>query len=132
LSEHVGLSELEAAARLKAEGPNELPQQQRRTAFRILRDVLKEPMLALLLGGGLISLLIGDTADAPILLVFACLSVVVTVVHETRTERDLDALRDLTSPRALVIRGGARRRIAGREVLRGGHRDAGRRRPRAD
>ena len=99
MSEHVGLSEPEAAARLKAEGPNELPRQQRRTAFRIVRDVLKEPMLALLLGGGVVYLLLGDTAEALILLVFACLSVFVTVVQETRTERVLDALRDLTSPR---------------------------------
>ena len=48
-----------------------------------------------------------------ILLVFACLSVVITVVQETRTERVLEALRDLTSPRALVIRDGERKRIAG-------------------
>ena len=51
-------------------------------------------MLALLLGGGVIYLLIGDTADALILLVFACLSVVVTVVWETRTELVLNSLRD--------------------------------------
>jgi Ca2+-transporting ATPase len=44
---------------------------------------------------------------------------VITVVQETRTERVLEALRDLTSPRALVIRDGERRRIAGREVVRG-------------
>ena len=48
-----------------------------------------------------------------------CLSVGITVVQEARTERVLEALRDLTSPRALVIRGGERLRIAGREVVRG-------------
>src|ERR1019366_3960946 len=47
------------------------------------------------------------------------MSVLITVVQETRTERVLEALRDLTSPRALVIRDGARKRIAGREVVRG-------------
>jgi len=57
--------------------------------------------------------------EAAILLVFACLSVLITVVQETRTERVLEALRDLTSPRALVVRGGERKRIAGREVVRG-------------
>jgi magnesium-transporting ATPase (P-type) len=47
------------------------------------------------------------------------MSLAITVVQETRTERVLEALRDLTSPRALVIRDGERKRIAGREVVRG-------------
>ena len=54
-----------------------------------------------------------------ILIAFAMFSIVITIVQESRTERVLEALRDLTSPRALVIRGGERRRIAGREVARG-------------
>jgi P-type Ca2+ transporter type 2C len=115
----VGLSELDADARLKAEGFNELPRPDRRTLIRIVLEVLREPMLALLLGGGVIYLALGDFKEAIILLVFASLSVIITVVQESRTERVLEALRDLTSPRALVIRGGERKRIAGREVVRG-------------
>ena len=61
----------------------------------------------------------GDLKEALILLAFATMSVLITVVQETRTERVLEALRDLTSPRALVIRDGERKRIAGREVVRG-------------
>ena len=80
---------------------------------------MREPMLALLLGGGAIYLVLGDLKEALILLIFATLSVVITVVQETRTERVLEALRDLTSPRALVIRDGERKRIAGRDVVRG-------------
>jgi len=76
-------------------------------------------MLALLLGGGAIYLALGDLKEAIILLVFATMSVLITVVQETRTERVLEALRDLTSPRALVIRDGVRKRITGREVVRG-------------
>jgi Ca2+-transporting ATPase len=76
-------------------------------------------MLALLLGGGAIYLVLGDLKEAIILLVFASMSVLITVIQEARTERVLEALRDLTSPRALVIRDGERRRIAGREVVCG-------------
>ena len=76
-------------------------------------------MLALLIAGGVVYLLLGSLEEALILLAFACLSVGITVVQEARTERVLEALRDLTSPRALVIRGGERLRIAGREVARG-------------
>jgi len=101
-----GLSEAEAQVRLGSEGYNELPRPDRRTPLRILLEVLREPMLALLLGGGLIYLALGDFKEAVILAVFATLSIGVTVVQEARTERVLEALRDLTSPRALVIRDG--------------------------
>ncbi len=114
-----GLSEAEAQARLRAEGYNELPRPDRRTAFKIVFEVVREPMIALLLAGGAVYLALGDWREALILLVFANLSVVITVIQETRTEHVLEALRDLTSPRALVIRDGERRRIPGREVARG-------------
>ncbi len=76
-------------------------------------------MLALLLGGGVVYLLLGGRAGALILLAFACMSITIAVVQNARTERVLEALRDLTSPRALVVRGGARLRIAGTDVVRG-------------
>ena len=114
-----GLSERDVQDRLKAEGYNELPRPDRRTPGRIILEVVREPMLALLLGGGAIYLALGDLTEALILLAFATMSVLITVVQETRTERVLEALRDLTSPRALVIRNGERKRIAGREVVRG-------------
>lgn len=114
-----GLSAAEVRTRLKSEGYNELPRQASRTPLRIIFEVLREPMLFLLLGGGAIYLLIGEMQDALILLAFALFSISITVVQESRTERVLEALRDLTSPRALVIRDGERLRIAGREVVRG-------------
>jgi P-type Ca2+ transporter type 2C len=116
---HRGLTAQEAHARQQAEGFNELPHANRRTPLRIVVEVLREPMLALLLGGGLIYLALGSAKEALILLVFATLSVLITVVQEARTERVLEALRDLTSPRALVVRDGERTRIAGRDVVRG-------------
>lgn len=117
--EQAGLTASEAAERLRQEGPNELPRRGRRNLPRILRDVLAEPMFALLLGAGVIYLLLGDHLEALLLLIFASLSVAIAVVQEARSERVLEALRDLTSPRALVIRDGQRQRIAGREVVRG-------------
>ena len=114
-----GLTSAEAAARQQAEGFNELPQPDKRTPLAIVLEVMREPMLLLLLVGGVVYLLLGDLSEALILVVFASLSVVITVIQEFRTERVLDALRDLTSPRALVIRDGVQQRIAGREVVRG-------------
>lgn len=117
--QHHGLTTAEAHARLRLEGPNELPRAGKRPVFRIVLEVMREPMFILLLAGGLIYLLLGDRTEALILLIFASFSVGITVIQEARSERVLEALRDLSSPRALVIRDGVRVRIAGREVVRG-------------
>jgi Ca2+-transporting ATPase len=114
-----GLTGQEAEARLRVDGPNALPRPERRSLRTILLDVLREPMLVLLIVGGLLYLALGDLSEAVLLLVFALLSVVITLLQEVRTERVLEALRDLTSPRALVIRDGERKRIAGTDVVRG-------------
>jgi Ca2+-transporting ATPase len=114
-----GLDDAEAQARLAHDGPNELPADGRRSSLRIALDVLREPMLALLLVSGGIYLALGDLQESLVLLAFATASISIAVVQEARTERVLESLRNLASPRALVIRAGMRRRIAGREVVRG-------------
>lgn len=76
-------------------------------------------MFALLVVAAAIYLVLGDLGEASVLSIFATLSVVVTIVQESRSERVIESLRDLSSPRALVIRQGVRRRIPGREVVRG-------------
>ena len=114
-----GLTSREADDRLKIFGPNTLPDPERRNVVRIAWDVVREPMFALLLGGGAIYLLLGEPVDAVVLGLFATLSVSISIVQETRSERVLESLRDLASPRALVIRDGERKRIAGRDVVPG-------------
>jgi Ca2+-transporting ATPase len=120
IAEHEhGLTAQQVAERLTIEGPNVLPRQESRNFIRIVSEILREPMFALLLGAGAIYLLLGDLTEALILFLFACTSVGIAVVQEARTERVLESLRDLTSPRALVIRDGIETRIAGAEVVRG-------------
>lgn len=116
---HVGLSTSQARERLAEDGPNELPRPNRRTPLRITLEVLREPMFAMLLAAGAIYLLLGDRTEALILLGFAGLSIVITIIQEARTERTLEALRDLSAPRALVIRDGETLRVPGREVVIG-------------
>src|SRR5450755_4661771 len=113
------LSSVEAADRLKIDGYNELPAAERRGVFRIAFEVVRQPMFALLIAGGAVYLILGDLMEAILLLIFASLSVVITIIQESRSERVLEALRNLASPRALVIRDGNRVQIAGREVVRG-------------
>ena len=114
-----GLTAAEAATTLARDGRNELPQERQRSPLHIVLEAVREPMLQLLLGAGLIYLIVGDLAGAMILLAFAVLNVVLVVVQESRTERALAALKDLTSPSAFVIRDGARQRIPGGDVVVG-------------
>ena len=113
-----GLSEAEAAKRLRDEGYNEIPSQKKQNIFVILVHVLLEPMLMLLIGAGLIYIILGEKQDAIMLLIFVFVVVGITFYQERKTERALEALKNLSSPRALVIRDGQQKRIPGREVVR--------------
>ncbi len=117
LKDTTGLSSLEVNERLKIHGFNEIPSQKKRSAFIIFFNVVKEPMLLLLIGSGLIYFFLGEPKDALMLLSFVFVVVGITFYQERKTERTLEALRDLSSPRALVIRDGLQMRIAGREVV---------------
>jgi len=119
-----GLSAAVAAERLAQEGPNEIAAAKPRSVLRIAWEVVKEPMLLLLVAAGLINILISlqepsRIREAALLFVFVVIVVGITIFQERKTERALEALRDLSSPRALVIRDGVQQRIAGREVVRG-------------
>lgn len=113
-----GLTEQEAANRLNDEGYNELPSTKQRSVFAIAFEVVREPMFLLLVACGAVYLLLGDIQEAIILLGFVFVVMGITFYQERKTERALEALRDLSSPRALVIRDGVPKRIAGREVVR--------------
>ena len=114
-----GLSENEAAARLRKDGPNELPSAKPRSLLAISMELLREPMLLLLVGAGGVYLLLGELRDSLVLLVSIFVVLGISLYQRQKTERALEALRDLSSPRALVIRDGREKRIAGREVVLG-------------
>jgi len=119
LSGDTGLSEAEAIQRLRADGPNALPVQERHSLFGITWEVIKEPMFVLLLAAGALYMLMGEPGDAAMLLGFVFVVMGITIVQERRTERALDALRNLSSPQALVIRDGQHRRISAKDLVRG-------------
>jgi len=121
-----GLTDGEAAERFAAEGPNEIASQQPRSVLRIAWEVVKEPMLLLLVAAGVLNIVISTLhpqenriGEAALLFVFVLVVIGITFYQERKTERALEALRDLSSPRALVLRDGRQLRIAGREVVRG-------------
>lgn len=114
-----GLSSDEAARRLLADGPNLVPGDARVGPIAVMVRVLREPMLLLLATAGVISFIIADPLDGWMLMGTVVVVIGISVIQEERTETALAALRDLSSPRALVIRDGRAIRIPGREVVVG-------------
>jgi P-type Ca2+ transporter type 2C len=114
-----GLPSATAIANLERDGYNELPSAQSRSLLAIAWDTLQDPIFLLLIGGGVIYWILGDLQEALILLGFVFFMMGISLYQEGKTEHAIQALRDLSSPRALVIRDGQRKRIAGREVVRG-------------
>ena len=114
-----GLTAAQAAQRLLENGPNALPASRPLSAGRLLLDVVSEPMFLLLVACGVIYLLLGDRNEALMLLGFVCIVMGITFFQRRRTERSLNALSDLSCPRALVIRDGKQQRIAGRDLVLG-------------
>lgn len=117
--EPLGLSSKVATARLATEGYNELPSAKPRSLWAIAWEVVREPMFLLLIGASAIYVVLGDIREA--LVLFASVFVVmgITFYQERKTERALEALRELSSPRAQVLRNGEWQFVPGREVVVG-------------
>ncbi len=114
-----GLTAEEALRRLGVDGPNELPTSRRRTFVQQVSDVVRQPMLLLLLGAGTVNFLLSEPLDGIILMFSVVVVLAISISQEHKTENALTALRDLSSPRALVVRDGRKLRVAGRDVVRG-------------
>ncbi len=114
-----GLSSLEAKKRLEAEGYNELPAGKKRSLFKIIIDILREPMILLLLACISIYIATGDLSESVVLMISIVFIIFISIYQENKTEKALEALKSLASPRALVWRDGKLNEIEGREIVLG-------------
>ncbi len=114
-----GLTTEEAQQRLQQYGYNDLPMENLHSLVRLVVDIFREPMIMLLVIAGILYLLLGNRQEAFMLVASIGIVVGIEFYQERRTERAVAALRDLSSPRALVIRDGVQQRLAGREVVPG-------------
>ena len=115
----LGLTKSEAETRLVSDGPNVLPSAKPRNLLQRFIDVVREPMLTLLVAAGLINFIVSEPLDAAVLMLTVFIVVGISLYQSSRTEKALEALRDLSSRRALVVRDGIEARIPGRDVVRG-------------
>lgn len=118
-SKYHGLSEEQAQNLLRSEGYNELPSARSKSIFKIAAEVVKEPMFLLLVACGALYLILGDIQEGIMLMSFVFFVMGIEFYQNKKTEKALDALKNLASPRALVIRDGITKKIPGREVVPG-------------
>ena len=114
-----GLSQAQAQRLLAEHGPNDLQRPQRAAWLRRLGRVLGEPTLLALLAVLALYLFMGSRGEAVLLGLFVALVLTITYVEEGRTEHVVEALGRFASPRAVALRDGEWRRIAGNEVVPG-------------
>ncbi len=115
----VGLTEVEARELLQLHGPNVLKDARRASLWSQLFGIVREPTILLLCVCAGVYLMIGDLEEGLLLSGSVAFIIGITFYQERKTGNAIEALRDLTSPRALVIRGGVEKRIASAEVVPG-------------
>lgn len=118
LLEGGGLSQVFVIKRQEDEGLNVLPSMKPKKLYFIVYGVVKEPMVYLLIACSLAYFFIGDSNEAIMLLTFLILIVVITISQEAKAERALEALKNLSSPRVMVLRNGNKQKISSKELVR--------------
>ena len=112
-----GLTTKEVEEKLRREGYNELPGSKGRNLGKLIWDIISEPMFILLVACAVIYFFLGDLQEALVLTASVVIVMSIELIQERKTEKALEALKNLSSPRALVIRNGEQIRIPGREVV---------------
>lgn len=112
-----GLTQEQAKQNLETFGFNELPTSKPKSIFKIAVEVFKEPLFLLLIACSSLYLILGDTTEGVILFSSVFIIIFITFNQHRKTEKSLEALRQLSSPRALVIRDNQEVRITGREIV---------------
>jgi Ca2+-transporting ATPase len=115
----VGLSGDEARLRLERYGQNRLTEKKGKSLFSMIVDQINDPLIYILLGAGIISILLGEVSDAIIIAAVVVINAVVGVIQESKAEKAIDALKKMSSPTAIVRRGGETVEILAGDVVPG-------------
>ena len=116
---NTGLSEEEARRRLQKNGKNELKEARKKTLPEVFLAQLNDPLIYVLLVAAAISLFLEEYSDAAIIAVVVVMDAVVGIIQEGKAQKALESLKKLTSPKAVVLRGGVRREIAAAHLVAG-------------
>ncbi|NEZ45916.1 calcium-translocating P-type ATPase, PMCA-type [Clostridium niameyense] len=114
-----GLSSREAKKRLKQYGPNVLKKKKKISPFKIFLEQFNDFITWVLIGATIISGLMGQKADAITILIIVVMNAILGFIQEFKTEKSLEALKELSSPTAKVVRDGSVKVINAEELVMG-------------
>lgn len=116
---HEGLSEDEAKKRLLVYGENKIDVAKKPGVFSVLLEQLREPMILLLIFIAVLYTIFGNVADSLVIVMVVFLVVIIEVINVNRANKSIDALKDLRTPTALVMRNGRLVRIKSVSIVPG-------------
>lgn len=119
VDEKNGLSSTEALRRLEKYGKNKLETKKKKTLFKQFLSQLKDVMIYILIIAAIISAFLGKISDALIILLVIIINAVIGVIQESKAEKALDALKELSTPKALVKRDGSLKEILSEDIVPG-------------
>jgi Ca2+-transporting ATPase len=114
-----GLTVMEAARRLRTQGPNEIPAPRRESVWARVGAQLRDPLVLVLLAACVLTVATGDLTDAAVIALVVVANTTVGVVQEVRADRAVSALAAMTAPTVRVRRGGDEASIAASELVPG-------------
>ena len=114
-----GLTEKEAKQKYKKYGPNSITSKKRISVFKILLDQFNDFMVIILLASTAISLFMGEMTEAIAIIAIVVLNAILGFIQEFRTEKTMEALKNLAAPNASVIREGVLYTLPAQEIVPG-------------
>lgn len=114
-----GLTDGEAFRRLQQNGKNEMRAAKKKTKLQLFVEQLKDPLIYILLIAAMVSIGLGEISDAAIIGTVVLINALVGMLQEGKARKALEALKQLTSPRTIVIRDGIRREIPAADLVVG-------------
>lgn len=115
--EIIGLTSEEVFKQRELYGRNELQSQKKESFLKKIIHILTEPMFLLLIVAATIYFFLGEPRDGAIMLVFVMVIIMIEIYQEWKTDKTLNALKDLSAPKIAVIRDGKRQIIYSAELV---------------
>jgi P-type Ca2+ transporter type 2C len=114
-----GLSSEEVKTRLEKNGPNKLQGKKKKSTFQLFLAQINDVMIYILFIAAIISTIVGEVSDAIIILIVIFINAIIGVIQESKAEKALEALKNMSTPKALVKRNGEIIEIPSEEVVVG-------------
>ena len=114
-----GLSDAEAAERLKKNGRNELCAKPPKTILQMLKEQIFDAMVLILIGAAMLSAILQEWTEAAVIFIIVIFNAIIGIIQEKKAQSSLEALRNMSAPTARVLRQGEESIILAKELVIG-------------